>query len=214
MVTPVILAAGSSTRLGQPKALLDFDGTPGLSLMIEACHEAGCSPPVVVVGADTEVIAGAVGQQSVKTRRRSGIDLRGGRLVVHRAWAAGRSSSLKAGLRARGGSGEDFLIFPVDCPLVRADTITTLREARASSPPGIRIVVPVHGQRRGHPVLCDAALQAEFLGLADDEPAHLIVRRDPARVLEVVTGDPAVVDNLDTPDDYARARARWHTERA
>jgi len=177
--------------MGRPKALLDIGGRPALERILEACREAGLAPPIVVLGAAAEAILAAV-------------SLDPGLVVIHEGWQDGRSSSLQAGLRRIPG-GEDFLVYPVDHPFVLPTTLRCLVRAMHTAPPGTLVLAPVHAGRRGHPILCAAGLRSEIERLAPDAPLRDVVRREGARVVAVEVGDAGVLQDLDTPEDYARA---------
>ena len=92
---------------------------------------------------------------------------------------------------------------PVDNPTVTPGTIGKLIEAWRGSRGCI--VMPRYGKERGHPVLADMMIAEEFLAPGLEEGARTVVRRDPARVLEVSVEDAGTVDDIDTPGRY-RAR--------
>ncbi len=182
---------------------MDAGNATAVERLMSAFQEAGCRPPVLVLGAEAEAL---------RRRLPEGVAERCLRLVVNTQWEAGRTGSLQAGLAAAAdaaGEASDFLIAPVDHPFVAAGTIRemlgALENGRAS---GARVVIPVHGGRSGHPVLCDGRLRGEFSRLRAGEPASRVTSRIPGRVLRLATEDPAVLDDLDTPADLQRARAR------
>jgi CTP:molybdopterin cytidylyltransferase MocA len=115
----------------------------------------------------------------------------------------GRTGSLQLGLgRARDASG--VLLWPVDCPLVTSTTLSALLSVAPNHP----LARPrCHGMP-GHPLWIRADLFDEVLAMAPDRPLRDLIHRDPARVAEVETGDPAVVDNINTPEDVERVSAR------
>jgi len=201
MIVPVILAAGSSSRMGRLKPLCDFDGRTCLELALDACREAGLAPPVVVLGFHGDTIRRCVGFGDVT-------------VVMNEHAERGQTSSLKAGLRALPERAEAFLLYPVDFPLVSATEIHLLSGAWRARSNGARVFIPSHDRRRGHPVLFDAGLRDAFLQLADDAPARTVVEACHDRVLYVPCETPSVLIDMDTPDDYARcllafrARAR------
>ena len=84
-VPAVILAAGGSTRMGRPKALVEIGGRAALARVVEACREGGCAPVLVVVGADAEAV-GAAARAA------------GATVVENGSWARGRTTSVKAAL--------------------------------------------------------------------------------------------------------------------
>ena len=105
----VLLAAGGSTRLGEPKALLtDADGVPRVVRVARDLAAAGCAPVLVVVGARSEAVQAALAGEAVT-------------VVAHPGWAAGMGSSIAAGVAALGAHPEGahagaLLVAPCDMP--------------------------------------------------------------------------------------------------
>lgn len=199
-IVPIILAAGLSTRMGRPKPLLDFDGHTALELVLSTCRRtslagAALDPLVIVLGHAAEQI-------------RQQVHLGAAVVAVNPHPERGRSSSLRAGLERLPEDADGFLLFPVDCPLVRDETVRRLvASALAPHPEVRRIHVPTYGpeRRRGHPILVDRALVPELAALGDDEPARVVVHRHADEVATVAVNDPGIVLDLDTPEDYERA---------
>ncbi len=186
----ILLAAGKGRRAGGPKALLDLGGRTALDRCVGTLRRAGATRVRIVVSpAVAEALGGAPA---------------GAELVVNPAPERGQTSSLRCALA---GVDEDFLVHTVDHPLVRAEDVATLLAAFAGRAPGTLLTAPSVGGRRGHPCVHAAPLAAEFRALADDEPAHRVVRADPGRVAHVVLEDPWLVRDVDTPEDVADARA-------
>ena len=194
MTLAILLAAGAGRRMGEAKALLDLGGRSALQRCLEALADGGCDERRVVLGpSGDEVLSELSGPRPD--------------VVLNPHPERGQTSSLKLALARGTGRGELFVLHTVDHPLVTAADVRALLDAAAQRPAGKRIVLPVVGGRRGHPALFEAGLAAEFLALGDDEPAHRVPRRDPARVLEVALANPWLVRDLDTPADLAAARA-------
>lgn len=187
----VVLAAGASTRMGRPKALLRWRGRPFVSHAIEQARAAQARPIVVVQGA-------------VPLPDDARPDTR---LVHNEAWADGPLGSLQAGLRALvddDGSAPAVLVLTVDRPHITGSTLRTLADAFGRDPSAIW--QPQHGDRRGHPILYPADLVPQVLALRPPQtPRDLLARRHvAARRRSVAVDDPAVLDNLDRPDDLER----------
>lgn len=189
-VAGVVLAAGASTRMGTPKALLDAGGTTFVARLADTLLRGGCASVLVVAGSGTGPLAAEV----AGTRAR---------LVVNPGGEGGQLGSLRAALAdlRRGGDPPAAIVFtPVDNPAVASETVEALigawRSSRAS------IVAPEHRGERGHPVLVDMSIAPEFEEAGLPEGARTVVRRDPARVLQVPVPDPAILDDLDTPGRY------------
>ena len=185
-----LLAAGRSSRMGSPKSLLEIDGERALARLLRFARACALEP-LVVLGFDAE-------------RVRAGVALDGVQLVVNPRPERGQSSSVRAAAQAL-ASPASFALLPVDHARLREATLRKLAEAFRVREPGVAIVVPSYRGRRGHPLFGDDGVRCEFAALADDEPAHVVVRRDARRILHVEVDDPAVVEDLDTPDDLRRA---------
>ncbi len=184
----VVLAAGRSSRMGFPKALAEVAGELALARVLRLAR-AQRLPVRVVLGFHAEAI-----------RARVPLDER--EVVVNPAPERGQSSSLRVGAAAL-PEGSALALWPVDHAHVAEATFATLLAAFRARERGVALVVPSHAGRRGHPLLGDGAVRREFAALRDDEPGHVVLRRDPKRVLHVVVDDPAVVADFDAPGDVA-----------
>ena len=129
-------------------------------------------------------------------------------LLVNPAPERGMLSSLQTCVlallsdRATPPTADALLVIPVDCPRVRPETVARLmQEFTATRAP---LVVPSYGGRRGHPALFAARLFEELLQAPLDVGARAVVRAHTHDRLEVPVDDPAVNEDVDTPDDLRR----------
>jgi nicotine blue oxidoreductase len=144
-VAALILAAGAGTRMGGPKALLEFRGRRLIERAIDAARAGGCGQVVAVLGAAAEEV-----------RQRA--DLRGARVVVNQGWHEGVGSSLRAGLAALDSEFDDARAVPIDAalillvdqPMVGADAVDAVLAAWRG---GARLAAASYAGQRGHPVL-------------------------------------------------------------
>ena len=97
-----------------------------------------------------------------------------------------------------------LLVWPVDIPHVRIATLERLIETHERT--GAPVVVPVFGSRRGHPVIWDASLFPELATsvAAAREGARTVLRDHEDRAVLVTVDDTAVIDDIDTPQEYER----------
>ena len=192
-VAGVVLAAGGSSRMGVPKALLDTGGMTFVSRLVQTLVRGGCHP-VVVVGSS------GAGGLAEEVERGPGV------LVVNAGGRGGQIGSLCTALDHLAGRADPpaaVAFTPVDNPAVVPETVRALVEAWRGS--RATIVLPRCRERRGHPVVADISVAGEFREGGLPEGARTVVRRDPGRVLELEVDDPGVLDDLDTPVGY-RAR--------
>jgi len=199
-LVPILLAAGASSRMGRPKALLDFDGKTALQLALEAVR--GFAKPIVVLGTNHPEIRARVALGHVRVMLNLDVD-------------SGQTASLKAALAILPQDVDAFLFMPVDFPLVTAADVARLVDAyRAEPDPAKSIFIPSHDMKRGHPVLCRRELAAEFLALPPDGSAREVVNRVSSRVAYVLFPEPYVFMDMDTPEDYVRCLEAYRARTA
>lgn len=188
----VVLAGGRSARMGSPKALLDFRGQSFVVRILEALEALEVKTRAVVVGPDAPRIRPALAGHDCLIVENADVD-------------AGPIASLRAALRAlEPVRPSALLVWPVDLPHVRVTTVERLLETHRRT--GAPAVVPTFGERRGHPVLWGSALFDELLtsAAATRHGARAVLQAHPAELTLVAVDDPAVTDDLNTPEDYER----------
>jgi 2-haloacid dehalogenase len=187
VISGVILAAGTSSRLGRPKQLLELDGRPLLQFAIDAAAGAGLDEVVVVLGHEAERVSTALSLPP------------GTRVVVNRDYAQGQSSSLRTGLDALSGESEAAVILLGDQPGLTSDQIRrTVTSFRLGSAPVVRAR---YGDVPGHPVVVARPEWDAWRSLSGDAGARLLIESNAERVDEVDLGPAAIVD-IDTQSDY------------
>lgn len=197
LITRIVLSAGRSSRMGRPKALLEFGAKTAMDLISALSPPSGFSmSTIIVTGFHHDEIAPKAHSL-------------GWKIVRNEQFDRGQTSSLKCGLGGVGWDSERVLLHPIDCPLVTSSDYRACFEAvdanRSTDPPPI--VIASWAMRRGHPVILPIDVAARMLRLGDDEPARGIWKEYASRIEHVTVENPWVVRDLDTPDDYAAARA-------
>jgi molybdenum cofactor cytidylyltransferase len=134
-------------------------------------------------------------------------------LIGNSDYAAGLSTSLKAGLRAVPAECEGALVLLGDMPLITGAALDSLIAAFAAEQ-GRAIVVPTHRGERGNPVLWPRALFAAMLQLEGDAGAKRLLAAHADRVREIDLGTEAIFADVDTPEALAALRATCHPGRS
>jgi molybdenum cofactor cytidylyltransferase len=187
MIHALILAAGTSQRMGMPKPLLRFKDTTFLEQIIAVLQQSTVDTVTVVLGSQAEMI-------------REHCDLSAVDVVVNRDYHAGQLSSLAAGLRVLPALTEVVVVCLVDQPFVTSTVVDQLVHAfRVTGRP---IVVPVHGGRRGHPTLFAREVFDELLNIPQDRGARDVVHAQPDRVWELEVSESTILASINTPADY------------
>src|SRR3954470_11635403 len=186
VIAGIVLAAGASSRMGRPKALLRIGDRTFVAAILAALQPSLCEIVVVIRPGQTELLSEIA--RNGPARAIENPDPDGGQL-----------SSLIVGLDAIDRPTVDAaLVTLVDVPRVSAEAVRTLAaRARESSAPPLRAV---HGGGHGPPVIFKRAV---FEALRQADPsrgAKDVVRAFPVEDVEV--GEPGVTEDVDTPEDY------------
>ncbi len=197
-VGAVVLAAGASTRMGTPKALLPWRGEPLAAHVVGELLATPVACVVVVTGEGADEVAAVVPRDPRVT------------VVRNERWAEGKSGSVVRGVAAM-PPALHVLVGAIDQPrpaaLVRALVIAHL----AGLADGRVATIAGHGGRRGHPIILVPSLRDELLAL-DEASAGLraITTRHALAVRVAELGDPSALLNLNTPEEYAAAARLSH----
>lgn len=206
MIAVVILSAGESRRMGQPKALVPFPN-------ILNQKEAGLTPAPIAQKTFLEhlievtrhpragILRVVVGPHAAEIRARVKLDE--GALVFNPDWQRGQLSSLQAAIRSLPpGKTEGMLICLVDHPLISSGVVA--RVIGAFDKTKNKIVIPTYRGRRGHPVIFPSALYDELLTAPEDMGARAVVHRHATEVVEVPVEEEGILLNLNDPESLAR----------
>jgi molybdenum cofactor cytidylyltransferase len=196
-VAAVVLAAGGSTRFGEPKQLAAFRSETFVRHIVAAAIEAGCAPVVVVVGADAAQIT---------------LELTGlaASIVMHPQWSIGLSSSIGVGIQHLIDSAAELdaaILLACDQPFVSAVALRQLIQLRLTS--GKPIVASAYAATLGIPALFDRSCFPDLLELKGNSGAKGIIL---SRQHDVAPFNfPAAAIDIDSPADYRRFLAQNET---
>lgn len=187
MITAVVLAAGTSRRMGRCKQLLCYKGQPLVRIASKAACDSKADHVLVVTGFESKKVELALQGLPLKT-------------VYNPAFLSGQGSSLAAGIKAAPQDTSAFAILVADLPHITADTVNfILSEYEARGKP--LALRPLHKGKPGHPVIVNAKLRPNLESLRGEEGARAIFRTLKEGVVCLETGDPGTVLDVDTPDE-------------
>jgi len=179
------------------KPLLLLDGVPAVLRVAGSYRDVGLET-VVVLGFGAERVAPL-------------LDAHGVRSVVNHDFADGMYSSVRCGVRALPPDVRAFFVHPVDCALVRSETLGLL--ARSARENETDVVYPVHDAERGHPPLVPPALRKAILAEEPNGGLSEVLTRREARARDVQVDDPNVLLDMDDAAAYERLAALAARER-
>jgi molybdenum cofactor cytidylyltransferase len=199
MIAGIVLAAGASSRMGQPKAALTLGpgGETVVARVVRTLLDGGVPRLVVVAGAHIDAVRAAMPPDEPRAR-----------LLVHPGWQHGQLSSLLAGLDAIDDPHlEAALVTLVDVPLVRSSTVAEIIAAwRRTHAPIVR-PASASSERHGHPVIFDRSVFGDLRGADGNIGAKAVFAIHRESIVNVRIEDPGAFEDIDTPGDYEKLRS-------
>lgn len=186
----IVLAAGSSTRMGTQKLLLPYRGDTIIGTVVKQVISSKVDRVMVVLGADHQKIRTALKGKPVE-------------FCHNREHARGMLSSVMCGFRSLPEDANAALVFLGDQPEISPQVTDAVIEAYNGDIKGI--VIPVHQHRRGHPLLVDLKYRNEIDRLDLEKGLRSLMHLFPEDVLEVDVEEPGILVDIDTREDYSRA---------
>jgi molybdenum cofactor cytidylyltransferase len=186
----LILAAGSSRRMGSPKQLLDIAGRPLLEVVVGHACAARLDDVLVVLGA----AAGEI---------REKVDLGRARVLVNPDHASGMASSLRAGMAALDDKVDRVVVILGDQPEIGDGLIDRLLDLQERS--GLPAAAMSFDGLLHPPVVLQRELWGDLASLEGDVGCRAVIRARPELVASLASGqDLKHPVDLDTPEDYRR----------
>ena len=191
VVEAILLSAGESSRMGTPKALLDWFGQTLVLAQSEALFEGGADRVIVVTGAHHNEISDTIFDKPNIT------------VVANADWSQGKTTSIKTGLRELSTSCQTLIVLAVDQPRPAWAINQALQSHLNSKCP---VTSPRYSGHGGHPLLFDAALLPELSNISEEhEGLRDVMKRYDRAMNRVYFDNPVVRFDLNTPDDYETA---------
>ncbi len=190
----IIPAAGLSRRMGRPKLLLPWRETTVIRSVLQAWVTSRVDRVFLVIRPDDPLLADHV--------RHCGAEV-----IIAPTPPEDMKASIILGLAActracRPGNDDCWLVAPADQPNLTANRIDAVLEQwkEATEP----ILVPTHGGRGGHPCVFSWSLADDVTQLPDDRGLNSLLELHPVR--RWPSGDPDILQDIDTPKDYLDQR--------
>src|SRR5271155_2389659 len=183
----VILAAGTSSRMGEAKQLLRLGEATVLNQVVNNVCGSSVDEIVIVLGHQAETIKQSIATESLK-------------VVVNESYRQGMGTSLRAGLSALPSEVDATLIVLADQPFVRSATFDQIIDHYQQS--NAQIVIPMHKGFRGNPVLLDRSVFPEVMALTGDIGCRAIFGNHLEGIAKVPVEDVGILLDLDSKEDF------------
>jgi molybdenum cofactor cytidylyltransferase len=192
MITAIILAAGESKRMGQPKMLMPWGASTVIETVVSTIQRAGISDILVVTGGAAQREEALLGK-NVQT-------------VFNKSSKTGEMlGSIQSGLTAKLHEASAALICLGDQPQVREGSVRQICAAFLES--GSPLVVPSYQMHRGHPWLIARSLWDEFLDMHPPQTPRDFLQHHADEIKYVEMETPTIIEDLDTPEDYIKFKS-------
>jgi molybdenum cofactor cytidylyltransferase len=193
MISAIVLAAGLSTRMGQPKLILPWGSSTVIGSVVETLLLAGVNEIVVVTGGARYEVEKAIREISVEAVRT---------VFNPRYVEDNMLLSLQAGMSVLGEHVQAFLVALGDQPQIEIKVARALVGAyQARKYP---LLVPSYAMRRGHPWVVDRSMWDAILSAPDGSTMRDFLNAHQERITYLQVDSPSILRDLDTPEDYAQ----------
>lgn len=186
----IILAAGSSRRMGTQKLLMPYGESTIIETVIANVLESRIENIVVVLGANADEVENATGHLPLQ-------------FCLNHNHEEGMLSSVICGFNSLPEDAEAALIYLGDQPDIPPRITNTIIAAYNDTIHGI--VIPVHNHRRGHPLLVDTKYKKDIPKLDLEKGLRSLMHLFPEDVIEVEVDYPGILVDIDTREDYSNA---------
>ena len=184
----IVLAAGSSSRMGRPKQLLSYNGKTLLEFTVDIAIDSVADPVILVLGANASLIEKVIDRKKIE-------------IVENKNWNEGMASSIRIGIEKLlqvSPSADSTILMVCDQPFISASLLNNLVSAHKTT--GKSIVTCYYQNVIGPPTLFHKTIFPELLNLKGDTGARKIVEKHITAV-ETVRFDEGIID-IDTEADY------------
>jgi molybdenum cofactor cytidylyltransferase len=192
MITAIILAAGESKRMGEPKMLMPWGKSTVLQTVISTFQASGIKDILVVTGGAHQQVESLVGK-TVET-------------VYNENYQNGEMlSSIQLGLSVKMREASAALICLGDQPQVEERSVRSVYNAFHASK--AQIVVPSYQMHRGHPWLIARPLWDELIAMKPPKTPRDFLKKHSNKIHYVIVDSSNILADLDTPEDYSKYKA-------
>jgi len=187
VISAVILAAGESRRMGEPKLLLPFAEKTIIETVIQTVMRSDIKHIIVVLGSEKDKIRNKISDYPVI-------------ITENQEYQKGMLSSIQCGLGALPDDTDAIMILLGDQPMVTGPVIDQLADTYRHTDKGI--LIAVHKGKRGHPIIINTKYKKDIKQLGSENSMNDFTKKFAPEILEVETGTTEILRDIDTPEDY------------
>jgi len=190
----IILAGGLSSRMGDFKALLPFDGMSAVEVLVRSARMAGIEDISIVTGHRADLLQDVIEKLGIRE-------------VFNKWFESGMFTSIQAGVAALANDTDAFFLLPVDYPLVPAMAFLEMIEEFEKNPN--RFIVPCYKGKKGHPPLFPYVMSTGMVYYSGDNGLKGYTAKHEERMARLETDHEEIVMDMDTYEDYEDLSAHY-----
>ncbi|MQG18758.1 MAG: nucleotidyltransferase family protein [SAR202 cluster bacterium] len=190
-VTAILLSAGKSTRMGYPKALLDWQGIPLIRYQVENLIKGGVSQVIVVLGHDHKEISKYVTDSQAE-------------LIINERYDKGKITSIHKGISVVSDESSDIMILSVDQPRDYKIIRDLIKSHSASKS---LISIPSNGVKSGHPIMFSVVLKGKLFEISESNKGlKALIDEYRAKINYVNFKNKTIFLDMNTDEEYKLAK--------
>jgi len=196
MITAIVLAAGSSRRMGKDnKLLLPMQNQTVIETVVDHLLELSDIEIIVVLGHEADRVQSVLGSRKVK-------------MVINQDHLKGMTTSIQCGIRAAAPDSLGYLICLADLPLISSTTYQSIVQAflKRLAKQTSCILIPTYQSKKGHPIVFARHFKEAILNNTFMEGCKNIIQANPQDLYFLQSNDPSIILDMDTPSDYQKIR--------
>lgn len=190
-ISAIVLAAGTSSRMGKPnKLLLDIKGKSLIERTLRQVQQSTANEIIVVLGHEESLVREKLDKfKNVK-------------FVINHKYKGGMTSSIQTGVANTHSKSQGFLICPSDMPALSSEVINRLINQLSLFPNDQKIIVPTYQHQKGNPILFDSHYRHEILSHSQPNGCRAIITNHFDKSVQVEVGQKIFFEDIDTPEAY------------
>ena len=191
MISGILISAGYSSRFGSPKAIAKLcNGKTVIAHLQQSVISSKIDELIIVLGAESEKITPFI-LPHPKTQ-----------IVYNQDYHLGQTVSFQTGLKHVSPQAQGIFLFPIDCPLIKTETINNIIDFVKMHSKDYLAIIPTYEHKNGHPPLLSAELREELLSLKNTVGINTVFHANLKQTKFLPTEDPGILLHFNTQAEF------------
>ena len=197
MISAIILAAGESRRMKEPKPLMNWGDSNLINYQIRVLENPKVEEIIIVLGSRADEISNSISEAKF-------------RVVENKDFKLGKTTSIIKGLNSISNTNNDVLILACDQPRTK-DLVGKVIDFHLELPHVKKITMPIYQKKSGHPIIFSNLFFKDLLAIKEDtQGIRQIIKENEGSVYKYETSDESATVDLNTPDQYKQSFNNWN----